>query len=280
MRSSCAWFGVRYLVLAVLVGMSGGRELIAANYRTRNFSVDAPTAAAARAVAEQAESFRHKIAQDWLGRPLPDWSRPCPVKVVLTQGEAGGLTSFAFGKNNVGVQDQSMKLEGRLDRILASALPHEVTHTVLTSYLNGPLPRWADEGAALLAEDDRERQRHDHIAVDLLSRKAGVPIRTLFETEEYPSDLLGFYGQGYSVTRFLVEIGGRPRFLRFLKEGMARGWDEAIRKQYGLTDCLELDRAWRSWHVVLAQTDPRQSGGPGRHVEQYTMQAPANLGND
>ena len=27
--------------------------------------------------------------------------------------------------------------------------------------------------------------------------------------EEYPSDLMGFYGQGYSISRFLIEMGGK-----------------------------------------------------------------------
>ena len=101
-----------------------------------------------------AERCRIGIAQAWLGQELPSWSRPCPIRVKLTDGEAGGLTSFGFNQGRV--TDQSMTVEGRLDRILASALPHEVTHTIFASYFGGPMPRWADEGASLLSEDDRE----------------------------------------------------------------------------------------------------------------------------
>ena len=61
---------------------------------------------------------------------------------------------------------------------------------------------------------------------------------------------MGFYGQGYSVSRFLVEMGGRPRFLQFVRDGMHSGWDAAARTHYGLADFRELDRAWRSWHKV------------------------------
>jgi hypothetical protein len=79
--------------------------------------------------------------------------------------------------------------------------------------------------------------------------------------EEYPKDLIGFYGQGYSVSRFLIEIGGRPRFLQFVKDGMQKTWDQAAKEHYGLTDCHELDRAWLSWHRVLVQngTGPRDA---------------------
>src|SRR5437660_1533072 len=78
----------------------------------------------------------------------------------------------------------------------------------------------------------------------------------LFRVEQYPRDLMGFYGQGYSVSRFLVEMGGKPRFLRFVRDGARSGWDEAARLHYDLADCQELDRAWRAWHQVVASAGP------------------------
>jgi hypothetical protein len=171
----------------------------------------------------------------------------------LTDGEAGGLTSFDFVRGRVAEQD--IKVEGRIDRILASALPHEVTHTIFAAYFGGPMPRWADEGASLLSEDDREKLRHDRIVADLLARRGDFALTRLFRMQNYPGDLMGFYGQGYSVSRFLVEVGGRPRFLRFVRDGSRAGWDDAARSHYGLADCRELDRAWRSWHKVTVSSD-------------------------
>ena len=237
------------LATAGLVLVSYQSPAAAATQRSANFVVDAPTAEAARAVAERAEAYRKSIALQWLGKELAPWPVPCPVKVKLTAGEAGGLTSFGFAGGRV--SDQSMSVEGRLDRILASALPHEVTHTVFAAYFGAPMPRWADEGASLLSEDLRERRRHDRISVDLLSQQTAMPLGRLFRVEEYPSDLMGFYGQGYSISRFLVEMGGRPRFLRFVKDGLQSGWDQATKAHYRLADVRELDRAWRSWHKVV-----------------------------
>ena len=157
------------------------------------------------------------------GRGAAAWPAPCPVRVKLTRGEAGGLTSFGFAGGRV--TDQEIRVEGRLDRILASGLPHEVTHTVFAAYFGGPMPRWADEGASLLSEDTLEHRRHDQIVDDLLARRGDLPLGRLFKVEDYPSDLMGFYGQGYSISRFLVEMGGRPRFLQFVRDGMTRGWD-------------------------------------------------------
>ena len=225
--------------------------LAGASFRSANFAVDAHSHEVAQQVAERAESCRTGIAQAWLGHNLPTWIRPCPIKVKLTDGEAGGLTSFGFNQGRV--TDQSMTVEGRLDRILASALPHEVTHTIFASYFGGPMPRWADEGASLLSEDDRELRRHDKIALDLLARRGEIPLARLFAIENYPRDLMSFYGQGYSISRFLIEMGGRPRFLRFVRDGLKNGWDPATRIHYQLANVRELDRAWRSWHRVALQ---------------------------
>jgi hypothetical protein len=234
-----------FLAMGILPFLTG------ASFRSNNFAVDAPSREVAQRVAERAEACRTGIAQAWLGHDLPAWSTPCPIRVKLTDGEAGGLTSFGFNRGHV--TDQSMTVEGRLDRILASALPHEVTHTIFASYFGGPMPRWADEGASLLSEDDRERRRHDKIALDLLARRGEVPLARLFAIENYPKDLMSFYGQGYSISRFLIEMGGRPRFLRFVRDGLKEGWDPATRTHYQLPNVRELDLAWRSWHQVTLQ---------------------------
>lgn len=242
------------LLLLIFVPFLGG-----ASYRSSNFVVEARTPDVARKVAEHAEVCRATIARAWLGHELPDWKTPCPIRVRLTPGEAGGLTSFGFHQGRV--TDQSMTVEGRLDRILASALPHEVTHTIFAAYFGGPMPRWADEGASLLSEDLVERQRHDQIAIDLFARRGELPLSRLFVVENYPKDLMGFYGQGYSISRFLIEMGGRPRFLEFVRDGMKSGWDSATRTHYQLANVRELDRAWRSWHRVSNQE------GSGGQVE-------------
>jgi hypothetical protein len=238
-RSVCA------MALLAVICLGG------ASHRTANFVVEADTPEVARQVADRAEVCRVAVARAWLGKELPQWSMPCPIKVKLTRGEAGGLTSFGFANGHV--TDQEMSVEGRLDRILASALPHEVTHTVFAAYLGGPMPRWADEGASLLSEDKVEHSRHDRIVVDLLARRGDMPLARLFRMEDYPRDLMGFYGQGYSVSRFLVQMGGRPRFLQFVRDGMSKGWDVAAKGHYGLDDVRELDRAWRAWHKVSTE---------------------------
>lgn len=255
-------FSTLRLFAALVLILGPPTILQGASHRTTNFVAEAPTKEIARAVAERAEVCREAIARAWLGRELPDWAAPCPIKVKLTTGEAGGVTSFGFSRGRV--SDQSIVVEGRLERILASAVPHEVTHTIFAAHFGGPMPRWADEGASLLSEDQWERSRHDQIAINLMARRGEIPLAQLFEIDEYPRDIMAFYGQGYSISKFLIEIGGRPRFLQFVRDGLESGWDGATLEHYGLADVNELDRAWRSWHrVTLAarhQNAPSDDG--------------------
>jgi len=65
-----------------------------AKYRTPNFEVDAPTRQIAEQVGKAAERCRKEIAIDWLGKEMPTWGQPCPIRVTVTLDGAGGATSF------------------------------------------------------------------------------------------------------------------------------------------------------------------------------------------
>ena len=251
-------------------------EAEAVSVRSRNFIVHGPDQNVIHSVAQKAEDLRHKIAMAWLGKPLPAWPKPCPIQLKLTGGEAGGVTSFSFDQGRV--TDQEMNLEGSAERILNSALPHEITHTVFAWHFGAPMPRWADEGACMLSEDHRELARQDEIINGLIDRKGHMPLGALFVMEEYPKDLLGFYGQGYSVSRFLIEIGGRDRFLKFVGDGTKIGWDTATRRHYNLPDSKELDRAWRSWHRVVASRRTPGQLHPESTLAAHKPQQSANSG--
>lgn len=220
-------------------------QLDAATFRTRNFVVTAKKPEVARQVAEFAEYYRRSKALDWLGQYLPDWPDPCAVSVRVTMGEAGGATSFAFDNNRV--VGQEMTVEGPLDRILNSVLPHEITHTVFAARFGRPLPRWADEGGAVLSEDDQELARHDLLVRELINQGRMIPLSRLFVLTEYPDDVMALYAQGFSVANFLVSLGGRPRFLDFVWDGQVAGWDRALHAYYGIYSSDQLEQRWIAW---------------------------------
>ena len=152
MNWQTVWGGIARIrsglgVLLVLAGGGlAGCSCQAAGYRTANFVVEAPTDDQARRIGEAAEQYRHTLAVEWTGAPLPRWSRPCPITAqVAPHLGAGGATSFVFDKGEV--FNWTMTIQGSEERILDSVLPHEITHTIFASYFRQPLPRWADEGA-------------------------------------------------------------------------------------------------------------------------------------
>jgi hypothetical protein len=226
-----------------LAPVSGGHP---ASVRSQHFIVTAPTAELAREVCEAAEVFRRDLAIEWLGHELPEWRDICPIRVKLDAG-AGGATSFVF---HGGVPMQwTMQIQGTRERILDSVLPHEITHTIFATHFGGPLPRWADEGACTTVEHASEKAKQDRLLIRFLTvEDRGIAFNKMFAMRDYPTDILPLYSQGYSVTRYLIQQGGKRKFVNFVGEGMRTGnWPAATKKFYGHEDLSDLQVRWLAW---------------------------------
>jgi hypothetical protein len=215
---------------------------------------------------------------------MPAWPVPCPVRVKITgNNSGGGATSFGFGPG--GVVSRQMSIEGPVERLTAAVLPHEITHTVFAHRFGRPVPRWADEGGAVLSEDETEFRRHDRLCREYLNAGKAMSLRRLFALREYPSDPLVLYAQGYSVAAFWTRTGGKPQFLDFVDHGTRHGWDSAVQKYcsaYGYRTVEEFEHAWLTY---LRMTRPAGSPMPaireistfpgGRPIPGYAQPAPA-----
>jgi hypothetical protein len=230
------------VVLAVSIFASMG-----AQYRTQNFVVNAPSNEIAQQVGQLAEQYRRSKAIEWLGQEMPPWPKPCPLYVTVSMEGPSGATSFVFHPQG-GVLDMKMEIQGPLDRLLSSVLPHEITHTVFAYHFRRAVPRWADEGGSVLSEDDLERDRHDKIVRGILNRTQQYRFRQLFTMTNYPQSgdkVMCLYAQGFSVSHYLVYISDRQTFLRFVGMGMQNNnWDQAVQACYGLRNVDELEGAW------------------------------------
>lgn len=215
---------------------------LGASYRTTNFVVHAPTPQIAQQVGQWAEHYRKEKARLWLGQEMPTWPQPCPLIVQVSMEGPSGATSFNFGAS--GVMSQKMEIQGPLDRLIASVLPHEITHTVFAYYFKVPVPRWADEGGSVLSEDDLERDRHDKLVRQILNSNRQFPLRRLFSLRDYPREVMNLYAQGFSVSDYLVKRSDRQTFLQFVAHGMQAGWDSAARSFYRFQSVEELEQAW------------------------------------
>jgi hypothetical protein len=228
---------------SIAVVLAGALASLGASYRTQNFLVEAPTAQFAEQVGKWAEHYRREKAIQWLGNEMRPWGQPCPLRVSVTMNGSSGATSFAFDRGAILSID--MHIEGAADRLIASVLPHEITHTVFAYYFRAPMPRWADEGGSVLSEDDQERGRHDQLVRQILSTPGrAIRLRQLFTMTRYPPDVMVLYAEGYSVTNFLVNQGGRGSFLAFINKGMQGNWDAAVREYYHFNSVEELEKAW------------------------------------
>jgi hypothetical protein len=220
--------------------------LPAAQVRTQNFVVEAPTQQIAQQFGQMAEYYRKQKAVEWLGQEMPPWPRPCPLRVKPEMGGAGGATKFNYDFRG-GYDVLEMNINGEMERMLHSVLPHEVTHTVFAHYFRYPVPRWADEGGSVLSEDDAERRHHDRMCRDYLNSRQAMPLRRLFTVREYqevPNHVLVLYAQGFSVSDYLVGLGGRPAFLNFVAMGLRGEWDKAVQTYYHFSSVEALEQAW------------------------------------
>lgn len=228
------------IVVAALFAMG-------ANYRTQNFVVTTQSAEFAKQVGDAAEEFRRDLAILWIGKELPRWAQPCPITVQVGPNlGAGGATSFVFDRGEV--FGWTMNIQGTPERVIDSVLPHEVTHTIFASYFRRPLPRWADEGACTTVEHEGERRKQQQMLVEFLKTGRGIPFSKMFMMRDYPADVMPLYSQGFSLCRYLIQQGGRKKFVDFISEGM-RGdqWTAVTKKYYGYANLGELQNSWVDW---------------------------------
>jgi hypothetical protein len=240
----------------------------AATFTTTNFVVTAATPELARQFGEAAEHWRIVKAKEWLGQEMPNWPQRCPLRVDVSNEGPSGATTFDFQQQPL---YQFMQIKGPKERLLNSVLPHEVTHTVFAHYFRQPVPRWADEGGAVLSEDDLERGRHDQMCRQLLNAGHAFRLAHLFALRDYPRDMMVLYAEGFSVSRYLVDSKDRTTFLRFVEQGMKQGWDRSVQANYGYQNVNDLEAAWidslRKPRNVTIASNAREGAARGSSAE-------------
>ncbi len=217
--------------------------VVKVSYQTANFRVDAPAPDLATRILQEAERQRKVVARAWLGRELAPWEPLCAVTVRL-EAVAGSSSSFQFDAGRL--RRLTMTLEGPADQLLGDLLPHEVTHAVLADHFGAPVPRWADEGAAMLSESEASQNRHAALMGRVRAKAARlIPLRRLLDLRDYPpADVDAFYAESFSLTRFLVRSRDRKTLLAFVADGPRVGWSLAVKRHYGYRDVDALEQAW------------------------------------
>lgn len=214
----------------------------------------------ARQLAECCEMWRSRLRKTWLTDAKDEpWSLKCDVH-VHPHREAYNRALNRANDTSVGSTmmnfDQGRVVLRRIDvRTDASdwsnaALPHELTHVVLAERFGGQaLPRWADEGIAMLSESaEKHRERLTNLQ-ETLVRRPTFRMADLVRAERMPQPHLrdAFYGQSVALTSLLIRKSTPAQFADFIEESQRLGIDHALKEHYQLDGVADLQREWDQW---------------------------------
>lgn len=269
------------LLLCLALVTEGGAVSISGHAQratSANFEVYGASATQdARQVALLCERWRAKLQTYWLQKPNAAWTPRCEIVVHATKanylaavgrgGEATRGASWIEFKNNQ-VSRRRIDLLGVNDLGL-TALAHEMTHVIFADLFQGRQPpRWADEGAAMLADSYDKQQLHQRDLERAIAGQIEFRIGELFALEQYPlaHRVPGFYGQSVSLAAFLARRDDPAKFVKFVERVLDHGHDRALREVYGIEGAATLEREWlahrhgaRRYHGVRLTLDDRRT---------------------
>jgi hypothetical protein len=252
-RSSCRRIGVAVAVLCAAAILQG-------RVATANFDVHGTSSTRAEAIVRHAEQVRERAFETLLGASAPSpWTVRCEIHLHATEESfaeavggppdgARGATAIEFAE--AGICVRRIDLMDDDPAAVPDALAHELVHVILADHFTiAPPPRWADEGLAVLFDDEAKQAGH---ARDFAAaRRAGMTWSAshLLAMEEYPREphrQLVFYGQSAALVRWLIDQRGAATLLSFLDDAAAIGEGAALERHYGFSTVAALERAWLS----------------------------------
>jgi hypothetical protein len=227
---------------------------------TENFCVCCASDLDPAAVGKACESLRGSLAKKWLGEPAAKerWASRCYVVVHPTTesylhevGTGGQNTrgSSLVRTEKRQVISRRIDIRGNVADPLGAALPHEMTHVILADAFAGDnLPRWADEGMAMLADPPEKLAGHDHDFDAAVSEHKVFHLSQLLSEQGYPTAdrRTVFYGESLSIVRYLVARRTAVDFVKFLHLTAKSGNDASLKEVYGIQDLAQLEHLWRS----------------------------------
>ncbi len=221
------------------------------NFRIHYYAKSAELAEQAARAAEQA---RTDVQRKWFGAAVA-WDAPCQLYLYANREDYSrytGIPAHVPGRSTINC-DGSRVILRRIDlagdnpTMLTAVLPHEVAHTVLAGQFGvHQVPRWVDEGMAVLSEPRRQIDRLLRELPRHRQESGLYSVRQLVQLQDYPERrYVGvFYVQSVSLVEFLVGARDPRTFVRFVRDGLQGGYETALEKHYGW-DFAELERRWR-----------------------------------
>ena len=229
---------------------------------TKNFRVwHHLNQADATQVAKSSEACRVEAAMKWFGAVGNDWTPICEIYLHPTAQEYSKSTGAPVASpghttlKTEGIRVLSRRIDLHTDEanMMTGVLPHETTHVVLAGRMGDqPVPRWADEGMAVLSEPKNRIQKH----LDNLPKHARentlFHVSRLMQMADYPEPkLVGpFYAQSVSLVDYLTRLKGPQAFGEFMKDGLKNGYESALSRHYGIQSYNDLNQSW--WNACFS----------------------------
>jgi hypothetical protein len=207
--------------------------------------------------------------EDWLGRPVLGKVR---VDVARTPGEMETLAprgapypEYASGVaySELGLVLLTLTPRHQENFELVQVFRHELAHIALHDAVgNHPIPRWFNEGFAVMASGETSFERMWALSSATISDRL-LPLSQVersFPNDESKASIA--YAEASDVVRFLVRREDRHRFRSLVRELSAgRSLDMAAREAYGV-DLVTLEHEWREdvakrytfWPVLFSGT--------------------------
>ncbi len=223
--------------------------------QTANFAIYHADPDLADRVARAAEATREAVSRKWAGSaPSRPWGPKCeiylyPTADVFAQVTGQPAESPGFSTmegDGTRITARRVKLRADHPTLIEAVLPHEVTHVVLADlFPSQQIPRWADEGIAVLSEPTAEQARR---AADLDAALDGGKIFSIehLMVRDYPEGPFWglYYAQSISLTSYLVDLGTPAQFIDFLKGSQRKGTEAELRRVYGIDGHADLQARW------------------------------------
>lgn len=214
-------------------------------------------------VAQIAETTRAAVIRKWLGADYA-WEQPCQIYVHPTADSyhkqsgmpvtAPGHSDYDADKNDASViHYRRVFVRADHAHMLSSILPHEVTHVVLNGQFGRRLlPRWADEGMAVLSEPYARIEMHLEPLARTYQEGRAISVQELLNVQDYPADrskVASFYGQSVCLVEYLTCLKGPREFVAYMRTANQEGDQAALQKHYGLS-IADVESQLQDWIVA------------------------------
>jgi tetratricopeptide (TPR) repeat protein len=218
----------------------------------------------AQRVAQIAETTRATMYRKWFDSDGVEWQPQC--ELILHPNATGythmtGVPSNSPGHSRIEsdpsgrVISRRMDLRHDINGMMDAVLPHETTHVVLAGMFGAShVPRWADEGIAVLSEPNEKIDMHRRNLLKNYKDGHLFGLKELMELKDYPHPrrIGAFYAQSVVLTEFLAQMRGPKTLTEFIKDGLRHGYDTSLERHYNM-NFTQLEEAWQK--QVINDTD-------------------------